>query len=184
MNRIGTIPTASIRRIRAALLAAGLACAGAVFAQATTAPPAQPAAAQPRAAARDAPANKPAASLRAEPVPPQVDAAFKAFDTDRNGSLSLAEFRAGWQTMRRGGAQTVQSRLQRQFEQLDANGNGGIDRTEYSNMVLVRRAGGAAPPFSEFDRDGSQKLEFAEYAALVQRLATRPTAAPTTPPRK
>ena len=137
-------------------------------ATAQTTPAPQPA--QPAAAARPA-----AAGVRAEPVPPQVDAAFKAFDTDRNGSLSLAEFRTGWATLRHGGAQTVQARLQQQFKQVDANGNGGIDRTEYSGLVLVKRAGSAAPPFSEFDRDGSQKLEYAEYAELVRRLGTPKT---------
>jgi Ca2+-binding EF-hand superfamily protein len=75
----------------------------------------------------------------------------------------------------------VQARLQQQFKQVDANGNGGIDRTEYSGLVLVKRAGSAAPPFSEFDRDGSQKLEYAEYAELVRRLGTAQTG---TAPRK
>lgn len=159
-------------RMQAALLAAAsLAMAGTTFAQAASTP-AQPAAAQARPGAQ--PAQQPSpAGVRAEPVPPQVDAAFKAFDTDHDGSLSLAEFRAGWQAMRQGGAQNAQARLQQQFRELDANGNGGIDRTEYPNMVLVKRAGSAAPPFSEFDRDGSQKLEFAEYVALVQRLSAR-----------
>jgi glucose/arabinose dehydrogenase len=172
-------------RLQATLLAiASLVLSSVASAQSQSTPtPARPAtaaqtttASQPTAAARPA-----AAGVRAEPVPPQVDAAFKAFDTDRNGSLSLAEFRAGWQAMRQGGAQTMQARLQQQFKQVDANGNGGIDRTEYSGLVLVKRAGSAAPPFSEFDRDGSQKLEYAEYAELVRRLGTAQTG---TAPRK
>ncbi len=169
-----------------AVLAATALLAFAGTAAAQTAQPAATAAPKPAPAATQAstrPAAAPAASgLRAEPVPPQVDAAFKAFDTDRNGSLSLAEFRTGWQAMRRGGGQSAQARLQHQFEQLDANNNGGIDRTEYPDMVLVKRAGSAAPPFSEFDRDSSQKLEYAEYTALVQRLSTRRTGAAS--PRK
>jgi glucose/arabinose dehydrogenase len=171
-------------RLQAALLAAAsLALSSAASAQSQSTPtPARPASAQ-TTAAQTTTASQPAAArpatsgVRAEPVPPQVDAAFKAFDTDRNGALSLAEFRTGWQTMRRGGAQTVQARLQQQFKQVDANGNGGIDRTEYSGLVLVKRAGSAAPPFSEFDRDGSQRLEYAEYAELVRRLGTPRTGA-------
>jgi glucose/arabinose dehydrogenase len=176
-------------RLQAALLAvASLVLSSAASAQTQSTPtPARPATAAQTTTASQ-PAQTPAATarpaaagVRAEPVPPQVDAAFKAFDTDRNGSLSLAEFRSGWQTMRRSGAQTVQARLQQQFKQVDANGNGGIDRTEYSGLVLVKRAGSAAPPFSEFDRDGSQKLEYAEYAELVRRLGTAQTG---TAPRK
>ena len=168
MKRTHRIPGAVVA---AALLA--FACTAAAQTQPTTSAAPQPA----QAAARPAP--KPAASgLRAEPIPPRVDAAFKAWDTDHDGSLTLAEFHAGWRSARRGGAQTAQAGLQQQFKQLDANGNGGIDRTEYPNMVLVERAGSAAPPFSEFDRDSSQKLEFAEYTALVQRLSARRAATP------
>lgn len=168
-------------RIAAALAAATLAFAGTASAQAQTTP--APVQTRPAVQTAPQPAPQPAASgLRAEPVPPQVDAAFKAFDTDHNGALSLAEFRAGWSSIRRGGAQTGQARLQQQFEQIDANNNGGIDRTEYPNMLLVKRAGASAPPFAELDRDGSQKLEFAEYATLVQRLTARQTGAAS--PRK
>ena len=131
-----------------------------------------------------APAAKPAPVAPARtttpppPVPPQVDAAFKAWDTDKNGSLSPAEFRAGWARLRQGGAQNVEARLQQQFKHVDANNNGGIDRTEYANLLLIKQAGSAAPAFSEFDRDGSQKLEFGEYTELVRRMAQRRPGAP------
>ncbi|TWI01694.1 EF hand domain-containing protein [Luteimonas cucumeris] len=164
--------------IPAALLAvATMAFAGTTVAQTQAAPAAAVRSASPTTAAKPA-----ASALRAEPVPAQVDAAFKAFDTDHNGSLSLAEFRTGWQALRRGGAQTGQARLQQQFKQLDTDKDGGIDRDEYPNMMLVKRAGGSAPPFAEFDSDRSQKLEFAEYASLVQRLSARQTGS--APPTK
>jgi len=109
--------------------------------------------------------------LRAEPVPPAVDAAFQAWDTNHDNSLSPAEFRNGWRNLRRGGRQTVGGPgLRQQFERLDTNDNDGIDRVEYSDMVLVKRAGAMAPPFSEADSNRSQKIEFGEYGALVQRL--------------
>lgn len=178
-------------RSRSALLAATLAFAGVALAQTappSATPPAPPSAATTPAKAGAAPGADAAAprsgqaGLRAEPVPARVEAVFKAWDANHDGALTLAEFRSGWQNARRGGAQTGQARLQQQFKQIDANGNGGIDRTEYPNMMLVKRAGSAAPPFSEFDRDNSQKLEFAEYATLVQRLAERRTGTPS--PRK
>lgn len=167
MSHASRIP--SLVLAAAALAFAAAAAAQAPPAQGTAPPsaPAKPAPAQPSVAPKAAPAG-----VRAEPVPPQVDVAFKAFDTDHNGALTLAEFRAGWTRLRSGGAQHAQGGLKQQFDHIDANHNGGIDRTEYPNLMLVKRAGAAAPPFSEFDRDRSQKLEYGEYAGLVRRLAT------------
>jgi Ca2+-binding EF-hand superfamily protein len=157
---------------------AALSLAGAAAAQTPTPAPVQTPLPP---AARQVPTPAPAAGpVRAEPVPSQVDAAFKAWDADRNGSLTLDEFRTGWRNLSRDAAQPVEARLRQQFDRVDANRNGGIDRTEYPSMVLVKQAGNAAPAFSEFDRDGSQKLEFAEYTELVRRLvpAAPPDAAP------
>ena len=115
-------------------------------------------------------AVQPAPALRAEPVPPAVDTAFRAWDTNHDDALSLVEFRNGWRNMKRGSRQTTGAGLRQQFDRLDANNNDGIDRVEYSDMVLLKRAGTLVPPFSEADRNRSQKLEFDEYSALVQRL--------------
>ena len=149
-------------------ITAVLSLAGAAAAQTPAPAPAQTR--QP-AAARPASTPPPAAGpVRAEPTSAQVDAAFKAWDADRNGSLTLDEFRSGWRNLSRDAAQPVEARLRQQFDRIDANRNAGIDRTEYPNLILVKQAGNAAPAFSEFDRDGSQKLEFAEYTELVRRL--------------
>jgi Ca2+-binding EF-hand superfamily protein len=167
------------RTVTALAMTATLSLAGAAAAQTPTPAPAQT---QQPAAARPAPTPVPAVGpARAEPVPAQVDAAFKAWDADHNGSLTLNEFRAGWRNLSRDAGQPVEARLRQQFDRVDANKNAGIDRTEYPNMVLVKQAGNAAPAFSEFDRDGSQKLEFAEYTELVRRLVpvAPPNAAPT-----
>ena len=113
---------------------------------------------------------QPAPGLRAEPVPPAVDTAFRAWDADHDNALSLAEFRNGWRALKGGARQTAGAGLRQQFDRLDANGNGGVDRVEYSDMVLIKRAGALAPPFSEADSNHSQKIEFDEYGALVRRL--------------
>jgi hypothetical protein len=152
----------------ALIMTAVLSLASAAAAQTPTPAPAQT---QLPAAARPAPTPAPAAGpVRAEPVQLQVDAAFKAWDADHNGSLTLDEFRTGWRNLSRDAAQPVEARLRQQFDRVDANRNAGIDRTEYPDLILVKQAGSAAPAFSEFDRDGSQKLEFAEYTELVRRL--------------
>jgi hypothetical protein len=124
----------------------------------------------PRAAAA-----KPAGSPGA---PPEAQAIFTTWDSDRNGVLSLTEFQNGWMMLRRAGE--IEARLHEQFKAIDANHDGAIDAGEYSNLVLVKRAGASAQPLSAFDTNKNQRLEFGEYMALVRRMsAPRPaTAAP------
>jgi len=110
----------------------------------------------------------------------QIEAAFAAWDLDRNGVLSRTEFRSGWMALRR--AEALQARLRTQFHAVDANKNNAIDASEYGSLLLVKRAGSAAPPLSAFDSNKNQRLEFGEYLELVQRLAaTTPVAAAPTP---
>jgi len=97
-----------------------------------------------------------------------ADAAFAAWDADRDGTLSRKEFRAGWTRLLREGAR--QSRLRRQFEAVDADHDGAVGAGEYPSLLLVRQAGKAAPPLSAFDADRNGRLEFAEYTVLVRRL--------------
>lgn len=108
-----------------------------------------------------APQARPAADPAAE--------AFTAWDKDRNGSLSLPEFRAGWQQAQR--VADTQARLRHQFGVVDANKNGAIDPGEYSGLLLVKNAGKSAPQMSTFDANRDGKLGFAEYVKLVQTLA-------------
>lgn len=135
------------------------------------------------AARAQAAATKPAAGS-GKTVPAEVDAAFAAWDADKNGVLSQGEFRNGWMELRR--ARELEARLRTQFHTVDANRNNAIDSGEYGNLVLVKRAGNSAPPLSTFDTNKDQRLEFGEYLKLVQRMAAtvQPAAAAATPPRK
>lgn len=110
--------------------------------------------------------NKPAA---AQPDP--AAAAFKAWDKNADGQLSLVEFRAGWEQTQ--AATKTQMALRRQFATLDSNHDGGLDATEYANLVLIKQAGKSAPPLARFDASGNAKLEFAEYVKLVETLAVK-----------
>jgi Ca2+-binding EF-hand superfamily protein len=121
------------------------------------------------AAPAASPAAKPAkAAVAAEPT--RVDATFRAWDADRNGALSLQEFRQGYTRLSLG---LRQARLQAQFEVIDGNDDGGIDAGEYAAMALVKRAGGAAPAFASVDSNRNGRLDLAEYRAVVGRLATQ-----------
>lgn len=113
-----------------------------------------------------APQAKPAQATAAQDP---AGEAFKAWDKDRNGSLSLVEFRTGWQQVQR--VAEVQARLRHQFGTVDANKNNAIDPAEYGNLTLVKNAGAKAPQMSVFDANRDGKLVFGEYVKLVQTLA-------------
>lgn len=135
------------------------------------------------AQAQDRAAASPAATkaVAAEAVPPRVDATFRLWDRDRNGVLSLQEFRTGSASLRREGVR--QSRQRVQFDKVDANDNGAVDAGEYPALLLVERAGKSAPALSAFDANRNGRLEFVEYQGLVRRLApprARPQPAATT----
>lgn len=120
-----------------------------------------------------------AVPIMAEPSPPQIDATFNAWDLDRNGSLSIGEFRTGYRGLRRAGE--MQGRLRHQFVSIDANRNGAIDASEYGNLLLIKNAGTSAPPLADFDANRNQRLEFGEYLALIRRMSVRRTTAPVAP---
>lgn len=127
------------------------------------------------AAAAQAATTQPA-PVMTESVPPQIDAAFAAWDVDKNGTLSLQEFKNGWMEVRR--AMELQARLHTQFNIIDADKSGGIDGKEYANLELVKKAGKSAPPLSSFDSNKNQRLEFPEYLDFVKRMTAPKTAAP------
>ena len=100
-----------------------------------------------------------------------VEAIFARWDTDRNGLL----FSKGWAEQavaaRKSAMEAVQEGLQAQFDAIDANDNAAIDADEYDGLVLVQRAGSAAPALAAFDANGDARLQYAEYLQLVRRLA-------------
>ena len=107
-----------------------------------------------------------------------ADRAFAAWDADRNGVLSQAEFQAGWRNM---AERSAAARLRAQFDKLDRNNDGGLDRSEYANLALVLQAGKEAPGLEAFDANGDKRLQFDEYVSSVDALAAANRKARTQP---
>ena len=120
---------------------------------------------------------RPAPAQGLAPAEPPADQVFRTWDTNKDGSLSKEEFRAGWASLRQRVAADAQSRLRARFDQADANDDQALDEQEYRGLMLVRRAGANARPLSRYDADKDGKLQFREYLVMVQDMGPR-TAAP------
>jgi Ca2+-binding EF-hand superfamily protein len=135
----------------AACLIATLLVASAVQAQSTNA----------------SPAKAPVAQATTTPPADEADALFTRWDTDHNGTLSPAEFRAGWHQLQ---ATAELRRLHEQFVALDTDKNNCLNAAEYAHLTLIKNAGTAAPPMSMFDTEKNQCLDFKEYVAVVKYM--------------
>ena len=135
---------------RNTLLAAGLVAAaltGSAFAQS--------------AANKAAPAN---AQVQERATPETV---FNAWDKDKNKSLSMEEFKAGWTEIQM--RQTV-AKLHQNFVAMDANKSGALEQDEFAKLEIIKKAGAKAPMMSAFDADKNGKLEFKEYVEMISSM--------------
>ena len=92
---------------------------------------------------------------------------FALWDKDKNKSISMEEFKAGWNNVM---AANAISRLQTQFRAQDTNKSGFLEGSEYSALPLIKQAGASAPLMSAYDSNKDQKLDFKEYASLVETM--------------
>ena len=113
-------------------------------------------------------APKPAAAAPAAQQPGGPDAAFAAWDADKNGSLSKDEFRKGWMIVRN---EMLLQRLQVEFEQRDADKSGKIEAGEYAKLAFVPRLGKSAPAMNAFDANKNGGLEFPEYIDFIKNAS-------------
>ena len=138
---------------------------GTALAQTAGAPPpapARPAANSPRPGA--APAAAPAGQAETP------ERTFADWDKDKNGQLSLTEFKNGVEMAR---VTEIIGRLEQQFRKADKDASHYLEPAEYAALPIIQRAGGGAPPFATFDADHDQKLDFGEYLGLFQAMLKR-----------
>ncbi|MBB6188588.1 EF-hand domain-containing protein [Rhodanobacter sp. MP7CTX1] len=111
----------------------------------------------------------PSKTQQTKTAPPadEADALFTRWDTDHNGALSPAEFRAGWHQLQ---ATAELRRLHEQFVAMDADKNGCLNAAEYAHLTLIKNAGASAPPMSMFDTEKNQCLDFKEYVNVVDYM--------------
>lgn len=170
-------PSPTVLLASLALVGSCLSAATAV-AQTTTPTPTTtrtfPATAAPTAAAPAAARpTRPAASPATSPADGQAataDQLFAAWDKDKNKTLTLDEFKNGWESARE---QNIMGRLEQQFRAGDKNKSGAIEAAEFTNLPLIKRGGPGAPPMSAFDTNKDQKLDFKEYLELVSAVLKR-----------
>lgn len=130
---------------------------------------AAPAATAPAAARPTRTAASPAMS-QADGQAGTPDQLFTLWDTDKNKTLTLDEFKNGWESARE---QNILGRLETQFRAADKDKSGLIEAVEFANLPLIKRAGSGAPPMSAFDANRDQKLDFKEYLDLVPAMLKR-----------
>lgn len=105
------------------------------------------------------PAGKPRAAT--------PDETFALWDKDKNKSLSLDEFKAGFQMSQ---AQIAVRKLHGNFTAMDKNKSNFIEQDEYANLEIIKKAGAKAPVLATFDVDKNGKLDFKEYVKLIETM--------------
>lgn len=103
----------------------------------------------------------------AESQPATPEQIFAHWDKDKSSSLSLEEFRAGWQEIQVG---NLLRKLHNNFVAMDANKSGSLEQSEFSSLEMVKKAK-STPQMSTYDTDKNQKLDFKEYVGMVKAMA-------------
>lgn len=114
------------------------------------------------ATAQSANANPAAGAKAATP-----EAIFDRWDKDKNKSLSLDEFRAGWQEVQMG---ALVRKLHGNFVSMDTNKSGSLEANEFANLELVKKSK-TPVQFASFDTDKNQKIDFKEYVGMIKAMA-------------
>jgi Ca2+-binding EF-hand superfamily protein len=109
--------------------------------------------------------NNAGAAQQPKAVTPET--VFNAWDKDKNKSLSVEEFKAGWTEIQM--RQTI-AKLHQNFVQMDTNKSGALEQNEFANLELIKKAGSKAPMMSAFDADKNGKMEFKEYVEMISTM--------------
>lgn len=92
---------------------------------------------------------------------------FNRWDKNKDKSLSLEEFRAGFGEVQMANAVR---KLHQNFTAMDKNKSGALEQDEFSNLELIKKAGAKAPMMSAYDADKNGKMEFKEYVSMIETM--------------
>ena len=109
-------------------------------------------------------AAAPAAGAKSPVQSQGPDEVFKRWDKDGNKSLSLDEFKAGFDEVEKA---NLIRKMHQNFVAMDTNKSNAIEANEFGNLELIKKAGAKAPMMSAFDTDKNGKLDFKEYVGMV-----------------
>jgi len=141
------------------MLAAAVALGSApALATAVAAAPAKPAA---------QPARPSAQSLTRAALTKQLDATFKAVDTNGDGTLTSQEIGAAELKVLQQRAGVVRTRLGAEFTKLDTNKDGQLSKTEFMAAAPAgpTSAPNGAPALAQLDKNKDGKVSLDEYRA-------------------
>jgi Ca2+-binding EF-hand superfamily protein len=112
-------------------------------------------------------AAKPAAANAAQQERATPETVFNAWDKDKNKSLSMEEFKAGWTEIQ---MRQAVAKLHQNFVQMDVNKSGALEQDEFAKLEVIKKAGAKAPMMSAFDTDKNGKMEFKEYVEMISSM--------------
>ncbi len=94
-----------------------------------------------------------------------------AVDTDKNGTIDLAEFQSIIDSMKTKTAVTFEQQLRQTFELYDADGSGSIDRDELAHLMATLGYDLTDEELSamidEVDANGNGGIEYEEFQSLM-----------------
>ena len=96
-----------------------------------------------------------------------INQMFESLDINKNGQLSLEEFKQGVIAERK--QAMVLQRLNSIFRQADNNNNGYLTETEFNAMPPVTKAGPVKPKFVDFDANKDSKMSFREFLYFIEK---------------
>jgi Ca2+-binding EF-hand superfamily protein len=114
---------------------------------------------------------------------------FSKMDSNNDGKVDQSETESVFQKLsakmdevfsKAAGSRPKPPSPQEMFNMADIDCSGGLDETEFSN--IIQNGNGKGPQFSDFDTDGDGTITEAEHTAAMEKMGPPPGPPPGAPP--